>query len=339
MKNPNGYGCVYRLSGKRRKPFGVRITTGYSDTGTQLYKPIGYFTKREEAIIALAEYNKNPYDLDTKKITFADVYKKWSAKKYTSKISDTNIKGYRSAFNKSELLYNMIFSEIRTDHMQAIIDKCDKGHSTLSKLKVLYGQLYNYAVEHDIVNKNYATFVNIGEDEDESTRIPFTQKEINLLWDNVGEINLIDTILIMIYSGLRVGELLIMKTDTIDIENRTMRGGIKTKAGKNRIIPINKKIVQMVKTRLVEGHDYLIVEEGQPMTYSVYYEQFKLIMAQLHIEHKTHDCRHTFATLMDNAGANKLSIKRIMGHASRDITDGVYTHKDIEELKKAVDLI
>lgn len=57
------------------------------------------------------------------------------------------------------------------------------------------------------------------------------------------------------------------------------------------------------------------------------------------MKHETHDCRHTFATLMDNAGANKVSIKRIMGHASSDITDRVYTHKDIEELRKAIDLI
>ena len=42
---------------------------------------------------------------------------------------------------------------------------------------------------------------------------------------------------------------------------------------------------------------------------------------------------------MNNAGANKVSIQRIMGHASKDITDKVYTHKDIAELKKAVDLI
>ena len=62
-------------------------------------------------------------------------------------------------------------------------------------------------------------------------------------------------------------------------------------------------------------------------------------MEQLGLEHKPHDCRHTFATLMDNAGANKVSTKRIIGHASKDITDKVYTHKDIEEFKKAVDLI
>lgn len=76
------------------------------------------------------------------------------------------------------------------------------------------------------------------------------------------------------------------------------------------------------------------------MKYWNYYEEkWKVIMSQLELDHKTHDCRYTFATLMDNAGANKVSIKRIMGHASTDITDKVYTHKDIDELKKAVDLI
>lgn len=49
--------------------------------------------------------------------------------------------------------------------------------------------------------------------------------------------------------------------------------------------------------------------------------------------------RHTFASLMDTAGANKLCIKRIMGHASPDITDAVYTHKTIEQLIEAIDLI
>ena len=76
------------------------------------------------------------------------------------------------------------------------------------------------------------------------------------------------------------------------------------------------------------------------MYYYIYYDcKFKVIMEQLQLNHKPHDCRHTFATLMDNAGANKVSIKRIMGHASTDITDKVYTHKDVAELLKAIDLI
>ena len=153
--------------------------------------------------------------------------------------------------------------------------------------------------------------------------------------------DLIDTILIMIYTGLRIGELLLIKTADVDVANRTMKGGLKTAAGKNRIIPINKKILPFVAKRQAEGHEFLVVNyENKQMKYWNYYEEnWKIIMEQLGLEHKPHDCRHTFATLMDNAGANKVSIKRIMGHASKDITDRIYTHKDIEELMKAIDLI
>jgi hypothetical protein len=42
---------------------------------------------------------------------------------------------------------------------------------------------------------------------------------------------------------------------------------------------------------------------------------------------------------MDRNTANKLCVKRIMGHASKDLTERVYTHKDIEELIDTVNLL
>lgn len=74
------------------------------------------------------------------------------------------------------------------------------------------------------------------------------------------------------------------------------------------------------------------------MKYDNYYrERFSPIMEQLGMKHKPYDCRHTFATLMNNADANKTSIKKIIGHSSFPTTETTYTHKDIEELKKAID--
>ena len=62
-------------------------------------------------------------------------------------------------------------------------------------------------------------------------------------------------------------------------------------------------------------------------------------MEQLDMDHKTHDCRHTWFTLMDKAGANKVAIKKIGGHASYQTSEKVYTHKDIEDLKEAIELL
>lgn len=55
--------------------------------------------------------------------------------------------------------------------------------------------------------------------------------------------------------------------------------------------------------------------------------------------HKLHDWRHTFGTMMAKAKADKLCIKRIMGHDVTDITENIYTHKDIKDLIEAIDLI
>lgn len=348
MRLPNGFGSVYKLKGKRRKPWVARKTKGWDDNGNQEYQIIGYYASQPEALQALIEFNKNPYDIDVAKVTFAEVYEKWYERKFNNKNnneddkkSKSTINGYNAAFKIAESLHEMRFVEIKSDHLQDVIDSCEKGHGTLRKLKTLYNQLFKYAMERDIVSKDYSQFVDIGKNESESTRKPFTLLEIQTLWDNVGRMDFIDTVLIMIYTGLRPGELLLIENANINIDERTMKGGLKTEAGKDRIIPISLKILPFIKNRMAKENEFLIVNyEGKQMRYWNYYEEkWKKMMEQLEMDHKPHDCRHTFATLMDNAGANKVSIKRIMGHASQDITDKVYTHKDIEQLKKAIDLI
>lgn len=215
MKNPNGYGSVFELSGKRRRPFCARVTVGWTDEGKQIFKNIGYFEDRQSAMIELAKYNNDPYNLDTNKIGFAEIYEKWSAEKFP-KISDSNIRGYKTSFNKCLSLHNMKFKQIRKTHMQRIIEEnAHLSYQVRMKLKTLFIQLYKFAIENDITDKNYAQFVDAGKETTKIERKPFTNEEIKLLWKNI-DIPYVDSILIMIYSGLRVGELLTMETANID---------------------------------------------------------------------------------------------------------------------------
>lgn len=340
MRNPNGYGAVYKLSGKRRKPFAARKTIGWDDDGKQIFKFIGYYEKRQDAMAALADFNTNPYDFEASSITFAEVFEQWSNIKY-EKVSRSAINGYNAAFETSNTLHNMKFVEIKTMHLQHVIDNCSKGHGTLRKIKSLYNQLFKYAMENDIVSKDYSNYVDIGKNTDTSSRIPFTNDEIKRLFEVEPVIPFVDTILIMIYTGLRIGELLLIKNGDVDLENKTIKGGIKTDAGKDRIVPINHKIFDMVAKRKNNKHKYLITNfKNEKMLYDNYYrEKFTPIMEQLNMKHKPHDCRHTFATLMNNADANPTSIKKLIGHNSFTTTEKIYTHKDIEELRKAIELI
>lgn len=340
MKNPNGYGSIYKLSGKRRKPYIVRRTIGWSDDGKQLYQTIGYYETRPLAMNALAEYNMNPYDIEKAKITFSELYDKWS-KEHFLKVSDNAIVNYKVGYKYCFSLYDMKFIDIRKNHMQSVIDNSGKAYPTRKLIKTLLNQLYNYAIENDISDKKYSQYIDIGKNEGKSNRKPFTKEEIRLLFDNEQKLDFIDTILIMIYTGLRIGELLTIKRENVFIDKRYMVGGIKTDAGKNRIIPIHEKIVPYIQKWYDKNTTWLITNfKQEQMQYSNYKrEKFDNIMEKLRMEHNPHDTRHTFASLMDSAGANKLCIKRIMGHASQDITDKVYTHKDISELIEAVNLL
>lgn len=258
MKNPNGYGSVFKLSGNRRKPWCARITVGWTDEGKQQYKNIGYYEERSEAMIALAQYNNDPYDLDSNKITFAEVYEKWSEEKFP-KISDSNIRGYKTSFNKCALLHKMKFKQIRKMHMQRIINE-----NSQLKLKTLFSQLYQFGIENDIVEKDYSKFVEAGEQTTKLVRKPFTDAEIETLWRNLDK-PYVDSILIMIYSGMRVGELLSIKSANVNIDRQILIGGIKTKASIDRTIPIHDRILPLINT----SNEYLIVSPtGKKMSYN-----------------------------------------------------------------------
>lgn len=344
MRNPNGYGSVIKLSGKRRKPYAVRLTAGYSDDGKQNRTYLGYYETRQEAMIALAEFNKNPFDISKGNTKFSDIFKSYVKEKFPdgqTKENRSNWLGYHSAYNYAESIHEMKFVDIRKKELQNVINNCKKSHGTKRKIKVLFNQLYKYALEHDLITKDYSQFVDLGKNDSGSYREPFTDNEIKVLWENVERDGFIKQILILIYTGLRPGELLEVKTADVNLEERYLRGGFKTEAGTNRVIPINKKIEPFIIELVNNGHEYLVTnhEHKQMKYHNFYNEHFKKTMEQLEMVHKPHDCRHTFATLMDNADANKLSIKRIMGHASKDITDKVYTHKDITQLLAAIDLI
>jgi integrase len=232
MRMPNGYGSIIKLSGNRRKPYMVRITKGYLDNGKQIYMYLGYYRKHDEALTALSEYNNNPYDITRDTITFEEVYKKWSSSHF-EKVSTSAVENYSNAFNRyCQSLYKMRMKDIRLTHLQAVVDNSGKAHPTRAVIKTLLSVLYKFSLKNDIVAKDYATFIDVGENEGTKKRAPFTDKEIQLLWDNIDKLDFIDTVLIMIYSGMRVGEMLDIKISNVYIEDGYMIGGSKTRARK-----------------------------------------------------------------------------------------------------------
>lgn len=343
MKNPNGFGTVYKSSEKRRKPWIARKTIGYDPiTGTQLKKTIGYFETKKEAMEALYNYSNKPERLFTDKMTFKDVFELWKKTHYT-KIAPATIKQYDKFYNSSISIYfdDLVFKDIKLVQIQLYIDSLNYSKATIKVIKAILKNIWNFGIKNDFIDKNLIDLIDIKNTNDKLLkRVIFNKKEIQILWDNM-ELPYVDTILILIYTGMRIGELLNLKNTDINLEEKyILTEGSKTEAGKNRIIPINNKIFSLITKRMSIKNKYLIEYKNSPLKYNTYREKFKKILKKLNLEnHTVHDTRHTFASLLSDANANRESIKKIIGHSSFSTTERIYTHKGIEELRKAIESI
>lgn len=339
MKNPNGYGSVVKLSGNRRKPYCVRKTSGWNEKGHPIYKVIGYYAERQEAMIALAEYNRNPFDIDLAKITMKELFEKWSTRDF-GKMSKSSKSSHKSAFRHAAPLHNMPYKNIKAYQMQEIIDGCGCGYSTQGAIKNLFAQLDKFAMELDVITKCNSTLISAAPISP-STKIPFTEDEINSVWKIYEQKQeWVDSVLFFLYTGFRISEMIKLKISDIDLENSTMTGGIKTAAGKDRVVPIHSKIQQIVQERVEQSKSgYLFEYNGNKLSLSQYYILWGGIMRQLQMQHTPHECRHTFRSRLDSAGANKKCIDLLMGHTSKDVGERVYTHKTLDELKDTINLL
>lgn len=367
MRRANGTGNIYKMKGgKRRNPWRVRVTVGWElnpKTGRckQNLKTLGYYASRAEAEAALVAYQECPYDLNTKDITFKELYEQWTEdyfKKLTSISSERTI---TSAYRYCSGLYNMKMRDIRIYHLQECMDKGyiipdrgkEKGQKryasacTKGRIKSMFNLMFDWAYAREIVDRNYARAFEL----DKETKIKqvrekrkntiFSNEEIDLLWKNVDKIAFVDMVLCGIYSGWRPQELAILKIKDIDLELQVMYGGMKTDAGKDRCVPIHPLIQPLIEKRYAEakelGSNYLFNDingqQGIYMTYDKYRGRFNKVVERLQMDHHPHETRHTFITKAKRVRMEEYILKRIVGHAINDNTEKTYTHREIEELK------
>jgi integrase len=335
MRNPNGYGGVVKLPGRRRKPWGARVTVWEGEK--QKYKYIGYAKTKAGAQLILASHHVNPISPKAD-MTLGQLYDEWKATKYPE-ISKSTADNYRAAWLYLQPDAAVKVSDYRTAHIQRRIKAAhDAGMSasTLQKIRTLAVQLLDMATSEDLVTKNYAKFVTMPRVE-KKKRGRFSDLDIKILWDNV-DVPWVDTILIMIYTGMRPGEMLGLTRFAVDWNQQTITGGIKTDAGKDRVIPIHPKIMPLVKKWYDKNGATLICENGGPIKLKRYRELlYYPVLEQLGLPKLTpHCCRHTFASMMSDAGVDPKEIQEIIGHASYSTTADTYTHKDIAKLSKAI---
>ena len=301
-------------------------------------------TTDADALISriLSDYNtfkgtddKHP---ETHKLTFKEVYEQFYAWKFPegTKASYSSMESYRTAYSNCKTLYNHTFEDLKAPDLQDVIDKCALKKQSRTIILTLFKQMYRYAIYSEIVTENKALYVKVNADDDTEHGTPFSERELRILWNNADDPE-VQLILIMCYSGWRISEVLKLTTN---LEEKYFQGGVKTKAGKNRIVPIHPAIYRFVERKVMTQDGKLCVYTQQHHRRALFYPTLERLGIVGDPKHTPHDCRHTFSALCEKYGVRENDRKRMLGHSfGNDVTNAVYGHRTLEELRTEIEKI
>lgn len=366
---PNGFGQISEIKNRNlRNPFRAMITVGKTPNGRPICKPLkpeSYFPTYNDAYAALVEYNKNPYDLNPS-ITAEELYEQWT-EEYFKGLSESYVQSTKSAWAYCSAVYKMRVKDIRARHIKGCMEdsfailKGEKKTPTATvknRIKTLFNQMLDYALEYELVDRNYSRTFNLTDETIKEIQtvnkehIAFTDKEMELLWQHVDDKYFVDIILIQCYSGWRPQELGLIELSKTDINNWMFNGGMKSEAGINRTVPIHSKIRELVKRKYEEaeklGSKFLLnyVNHDRPrkntkLTYSRYSNVFNAIVTELNLnpDHRPHDGRKHFVTKAKEYNVDEYAIKYLVGHKINDVTEKVYTQREYRWLAEEIEKI
>lgn len=349
------------------------VTVGKNEFGRpicKLLKPNGYFNTYNEAYSALIEFHRNPNAIKND-ITMDEYFDQWQTRqinlvksggaqtllkstwKYCAplhgiKVQDVTMVDVENILNSSSVVY-------RGKTVEATIN-------VKKRIKTLLSQMFETAIVDGIATQNFAKHIQIKADDvqdeappdldniSEGKHICFSDEEMQILWGNVDKVPFVDVMLINCYLGMRPQELVLIKLINIDLTNWIIVGGLKTAAGKHRLIPVHTRIrpyVQRWYDRAIKAEsEYLFFKKTAKgnvtaLSYDAYRYKINKIKTELGLnpKHKPHDCRVQFITMAKRAGVNEYVIKRVAGHRINDVTESVYTKRSFEEIRAEIEKI
>ncbi len=321
MRRANGSGTVYKLSGKRRKPWMARVTVGWSESGKQQYKNIGTYATKKEAQEALDSYFYVPETI--KEMTLKEAYEGWNS---MAKVAKSTAAHYASAYKKLSRFYALNVSALTLEIMQDAVDTPPLTTGSATAIKKLLSVLIEYAYIHDCCpasRKGLLQYVQVPERSTSKEKRIFTDDEIQSCIDQKAY-----GAIVLLFTGMRIDELINLKREDVHLDEGWIHVSKSKTAAGIRDIPIPDRLIPFLKCYLDSPY------YGKGTTY-FYNEWYKTPCLN---GHTRHECRHTYITKMTSAGVDQRLIKAIVGHAGT-ITENVYTHFSIQEMREAVNSV
>ena len=358
----NGTGCAYWSS--KYRYWIAQVVTGYRElppfdpTNPENRKqrvPIkvtkGGFRRREDALAYCRELTAEKTEQRNK--TLQEIYDAWEPW-YSPRVDKDTFGCYRAAFAYFGKLHGSIIRDITAGDLQECLDECPRGHRTHQNMKVTAGLLWAYAMDRDLVDKDITKNLYIGKGASVQ-REPLDDMEVEKIRQEIGKDRYAAYVYALCYLGYRPGEMLEIKKDQVQEHNGSLYiiEGKKTDAGRDRIVPVHKKIEPIIRQQLgTVGTDYLFpmhifdrkgTFRGFKVMTDNYFNKyaFRPLADRLGIpRHKVpYSARHTFSDKLKNADGTDKTKAALIGHSDYRFTQKKYQSTDLDELVAAMDSI
>lgn len=252
---------------------------------------------------------------------------------------------------------------------QYAIDKYEKGnmrsgeklsHSTIKGIIGFVNRSLKYAYKRRYINERLEIDITIKNNSSKKVEA-LTKEEQRKLQDYILDKRRYYCygMILDLYTGLRLGELLALKWSDIDLKNRiiSIKRSVCRVVGENgktevivdtpktetssREIPINSLVVGILKElkKYQKNNSEYVVSRssGKRIENRSYQESFERLLKRLGIRHYGfHSLRHTFATRMLELGVDIKTLSELLGHANPTITLNTYVHSNMELKKEAM---
>lgn len=217
--------------------------------------------------------------------------------------------------------------DLPLQRMQEAVNALQTKSMAKMKAVTFIKQVYKYAMQRGYIQRDESALLHPPERGDVAHGQPFSDDELRVLWANSDNPDAA-AVLIMCYSGFRVSAYRDLE---VNRDLMYFRGGVKTAAGKGRIVPIHSAIQPLLDT----GWKMFSLTDR-----SINRRIIDLCVDLGISRHTPHDCRHTFSRLCEKYHVPEADRKRMLGHSfGSDITNAVYGHRTLEELRQSIELI
>jgi integrase len=351
--------------------FRVTLDSGTDGKGKRIRKYVTASSESEaKKLLTEFEYNmQRNLVVQTTKMTFSEFLNHWMENYVKYNCEETTMYGYNNIIYKHIIPYlgNFELQKLQPVHIQQyykhLMDEKGLSPNTVHKHHACIRKALDYGLKQQFVHRNVSDAVTLPKKERFEGQ-SYTKDQLNVLLEGVKDTKLELPVYLAGYLGLRREEINGLKWKYIDLEQRLIHiTEVRTSAGSKEIIKVPKtekskrtlyitdELLEVIlKTKRIQEEykrllgdeyvatDYIYVHNnGEPYRVNSVTEQFEKFLGKNGLPKiRLHDLRHTFASILYEAGVDLKAISEALGHSDLGTTNKIYTHRFDKTHKKTV---